>query len=188
MLVVATCRQRKCHSWYVSLTNDHTFSTRLIFWMISTKCYINCLRIYQSAVVREVIYKHTSDKETVTDVTNINLWYHGRRQEAWASWDCCNRRYPPQNHHLFSHNLLLSRPIILKFCTEHCRALCKISKQIDNRLECYGRIFARFQFKMSFGRIACIATAAWRLHSAKLSPSTQLHLHIMTHKTLLKIF
>ena len=39
---------------------------------------------------------------------------------------------------MFIHNLFLNCQIVLKFCTEHMSALCKISKWFDNWHGCYG--------------------------------------------------
>ena len=82
-------------------------------------------------------------------------------------WVLFNIEYPSETHFklkhhetLFGHIICLRNPIVLKFCTEqwYCRAMCKIPRRLDYLNGCYGRRdFARFGFKMSFGRMSYIA-------------------------------
>ena len=95
---------------------------------------------------------------------------------------CCAIGYPSETHLKlksrkisFSHNIHFSYPIILKFCRAwqyHCHALCKIFKmiqQLQNTLMIVHVVgnwdFARFEFKLIFGRISHIAQGPWLLAS-----------------------
>ena len=85
----------------------------------------------------------------------------------------CNIEYPsetplkPKSHkNSFSDNICRSCPVILKFCTEHGRdtaVLC--AKFQDNwiiKMDVMGeRDFVRFEFKICFRRISCIAQHLW---------------------------
>ena len=56
---------------------------------------------------------------------------------------------------LACHNLLVSRPIILKFCTEHDNITAMLSAKFEKLLEnelgvTDKKEFARFTFKVSF--------------------------------------
>ena len=80
-----------------------------------------------------------------------------------------NIRYPSEIHLKlksreisFAHNPCFSWPITLKFCTEHgsITAMLCAKFQTDWTIETDvmdGQVFARFEFKMSLGRISYIA-------------------------------
>ena len=74
----------------------------------------------------------------------------------------CNIGYPPETrlkllyHELsFVHNIQLDIPIVLKFCPELCEKYKNDWTTESNVMD--ERDFARFQIKISFGRISYIA-------------------------------
>ena len=88
--------------------------------------------------------------------------------ESSAKWVLCNIRYPPATHLKlksrkipFAYNLSISYPIVFFFsnCTEHGNdtAMLCANYQTNWTIEMEvmdKRDFARFEFKMSFGRIS----------------------------------
>ena len=62
----------------------------------------------------------------------------------------------------FANNIRFNRPILLKFCTEHGSITAMLFEKLQNDWTTgadvmNGGDFARFEFKMSFGRISYIA-------------------------------
>ena len=78
----------------------------------------------------------------------------------------CNIGYPSETHGKlksreisFAHNLFINYPIVLNFCTVHGSITAVLCAKFQNdwtiaRDIIDERVFARFEFKMSFGRIS----------------------------------
>ena len=111
-----------------------------------------------------ILWVHPRISGLIHTDTGAVIWY-----ASFPSGVLCNVEYPPQTHLQlksrkisFTHNLLIKYPIVLKYCAEHgnMSAVICAKLQIDWATETDAieeRDIAKFEFKMSFGRISYIA-------------------------------
>ena len=89
----------------------------------------------------------------------------------------------------FAHNLILTYPIVLKFCGEHGddTAMLSTKFQSDYTIETGvmdEREFTRFDFMMRFGRIFCIAQGPRRAGSDLIKQGLNSMLSPLTDTTM----